>query len=85
MKRTTSTLMQVLKRSQQWGSPLLLWFIVELLGGGGCMLLMFPVSLFLAIVCSKVAGNIAGLVGMMAPMIVGIEIWNAIKRRLKDQ
>jgi len=49
------------------------------------MLLMFPVSLFLAIVCSKVAGNIAGLVGMMAPMIVGIEIWNAIKRRLKDQ
>jgi|GEM_PF-6876832 len=84
MKTQHDSLLEVLRRSQQWGSPFLLWFMVELLGGGACMLLMFPVSLILAIVCWKVAGDLAGLMGMTAPLILAVEVWNAIKRKVKD-
>ena len=84
MKTKGEKLVEIVRKSQQWGSPFLLWFIVELLGGGGCMLLMVPASMVLAIVCWEVGGETAGLAGWVAPMIVGCEIWNGIKGRLKQ-
>ena len=85
MNEKRSGLMEILSRSQQWGSPLLPWLIVEVLGASLCILPMFPASLLLATVGFRMSGNIGAVLGMVVPIITGIEIWNGIKRRLKNQ
>jgi hypothetical protein len=80
-----SILMHVLTRSQQWGSPLLPWFIVELAGLSVCLAAMPPAGIVLGALGYHLFGEVGAGGGLAIPAFVGIEMWSSIKRRLKDQ
>lgn len=78
------TLVEIVRRAQECGSPFLPWLVVEIVGTAASLLLMIPIGLLLGIIGNKLFGQIGGVIGNFTPLLCGLSAWMAIKEKLKD-
>jgi hypothetical protein len=85
MKTSRERVVEIIRESQQRGSPFLLWFAVEAVGMSVSLILAIPVGVVLGSTGERLYGEIGAAVGAFVPLLFGLSAWLAIKEKLGSQ